>query len=105
MIFPGMDPYLEQPQLWPDVHASFIVYLREYLRPLLRPHYLVSIEARVFVEGPDLAHAPDASIRHARPEPLPGAIAVLEADPMVEVVALPLEITETYLIIRYRQAP
>jgi hypothetical protein len=27
-----MDPYLEHPQVWPDVHASFIVYLREYLR-------------------------------------------------------------------------
>jgi hypothetical protein len=33
MIFPGMDPYLEEPLLWPDVHASFIVYLREHLRP------------------------------------------------------------------------
>ena len=37
MMFPGMDPYLEHPQVWPDVHASFIVYLREYIRPLLGP--------------------------------------------------------------------
>lgn len=106
MMFPGMDPYLEQPQLWPDVHASFMVYLREYLRPLLHPRYIVSIEARVFVEGSDLEHGmiPDASIRHARPEPSQGSVVLLEADPMVEVVALPLEIEETYLTIRHRQA-
>jgi len=24
MVFPGMDPYVEDPQVWPDVHASFI---------------------------------------------------------------------------------
>lgn len=36
MIFPGMDPYLEDPLVWPDVHGSFIVYLREQLRPLIR---------------------------------------------------------------------
>ena len=53
MIFPGMDPYLEEPLMWPDVHASFIVYLREHLRPLLRPRYVIAVESRVFVEGPD----------------------------------------------------
>lgn len=47
-----MDPYLEDPQVWSDVHASFIVYLREYLRPLLQPRYIIAIESRVFVEGP-----------------------------------------------------
>jgi hypothetical protein len=52
MIFPGMDPYLEDPRVWPDVHASFIVYLREYLRPLLQPRYVIAVESRVFVEGP-----------------------------------------------------
>ena len=34
MIFPGMDPvFWKFPLFWPDVHASFIVYLREHLRP------------------------------------------------------------------------
>ena len=57
MIFPGMDPYLENAQLWPDVHASFIVYLREHLRPLLQPRYVIAIESRVFVEGPGADHS------------------------------------------------
>jgi hypothetical protein len=37
MIFPGMDPSLEAPQLWPGFHNSFIVDIRDFLRPLLRP--------------------------------------------------------------------
>jgi hypothetical protein len=106
LIFPGMDPYLEHALVWPDVHARFIVYLSEYLLPLLRPRYVVAVESRVFVEGPGLEHPiiPDASIRRTRPEPLQRAVAVLEADPMVEVQVPSLEIRETYLTIRDRRA-
>jgi hypothetical protein len=53
MIFPGMDPYLEHPQLWPGFHASLIVYIRNRLQPLLRPRYLAAIEERIYLEGPD----------------------------------------------------
>jgi hypothetical protein len=53
MIFPGMDPYLEDPQLWPGVHASFVVYVRDHLLPVLRPRYIAAVEERVYVEGPD----------------------------------------------------
>ena len=46
MIFPGMDPWLEDPPLWPDVHESLIVYFREQLQPFLRPRYVAAIERR-----------------------------------------------------------
>ena len=52
MIFPGMDPYLESPLLWPGVHTSLIVYFRDQLQPLLRPRYLATIEERVYLERP-----------------------------------------------------
>lgn len=106
MIFPGMDPYLENPQVWPDVHASFIVYLREHLYPLLRPRYVIAVESRVFVEGPDLDHPiiPDAWVRSTHPERPHSPVAMLEADPAVEVQVAPLEIEETYLTIRDRQS-
>ena len=35
--FPGMDPWLEQPGLWTDLHTSLIAALRDELGPLLRP--------------------------------------------------------------------
>jgi hypothetical protein len=31
MLFPGMDPYLEDPHLWTGVHTSLIVYIRDFL--------------------------------------------------------------------------
>ena len=38
--FPGMDPYLEEPGLWPDVHARLIGIASEFLGQALRPkHY------------------------------------------------------------------
>ena len=31
--FPGMDPYLENPEIFPDFHDSFITYLRWFWYP------------------------------------------------------------------------
>jgi hypothetical protein len=46
--FPGMNPYLEQPALWPEVHKRLIVALADELNPLLNPTYRVAIEERVY---------------------------------------------------------
>jgi hypothetical protein len=106
MIFPGMDPYVEDPLVWPDVHASFIVYLREHLRPLLRPRYVIAVESRVFVEEPNVDHPilPDAWVRPTQTERHGDTGATLEADPAVEVQVASLEIEETYVTIRDRQS-
>lgn len=48
--FPGMDPYLEHPDIWPDVHHGLIEVIRESLAPRIRPRYRVSIEKRTYVE-------------------------------------------------------
>ena len=68
MPFPGMDPYLEHPILWPSVHMRLIVALANQLGPRLRPHYVASVEERVFIEDPDLQRIPDAWIQKTRPE-------------------------------------
>jgi hypothetical protein len=47
--FPGMDPYLENPGLWPDVHHMLISVYREILGAQLRPKYLVGIEERAYI--------------------------------------------------------
>ena len=106
MIFPGMDPYLEDPLVWPDVHTRFIVYLSEQIYPLLRPRYVVAIESRVFVEGPGTIHPiiPDASVRPTQSALPQATVALLEADIAVEIQVAALEIEETYLTIRDRQS-
>ena len=92
--FPGMNPYLERPGLWPDVHTSLIVGLRNYLVPQLQPDYGVQILERVYIAGdpaiggggPQGFRIPDAMVLTegtvaprrgpAAPEPKPGGAAV-----------------------------
>src|SRR5512132_3334772 len=51
--FPGMDPYLEHPALWPGVHNGLIAALPLSLAPQLRPRYYVAIEERLYITEPD----------------------------------------------------
>ena len=103
--FPGMDPWLERPDLWPDVHNSLIAAIRDVLAPRLRPRYVVTIEERVFVEDqqglsfvgrPDIAvvakgHVAGSGIAHS-------ASAVVEVEVPVADRA-----RETYLEVRGAQ--
>jgi len=48
--FPGMDPYLEDPTYWSDIHHELIHHLRAYLNPRLGKRYFAHLESRVYVE-------------------------------------------------------
>jgi hypothetical protein len=99
LIFPGMDPYLENPHFWPGIHTSFMVYLADHLQPLLRPRYIVAIETRVFVEAEDHEISPEICIPHSRIEFIPA-----EADsPELAQVRI-LEVHEPYITILDRQS-
>lgn len=61
--FPGVDPYLERPSLWPDVHNRPLVLLAAQLAPLLRPHYYAALEERTYlVEPAELVLAGHANV-------------------------------------------
>lgn len=47
--FPGMDPYLEDPARWPDVHLALIAEIRTALNDQLRPRYFARVEERVYL--------------------------------------------------------
>ena len=49
--FPGMDPYLEDPAEWPDVHGRLITAISEALAARVAPDYVVRIEQRVYIVG------------------------------------------------------
>lgn len=46
--FPGMNPYLENPELWPEVHSWLIVAIADVLGSEVRPKYRVAIGKRVY---------------------------------------------------------
>jgi hypothetical protein len=66
MPFPGMDPYLEHPLLWPSVHIQLMVSLANQLQPLIEPRYVASLEERVFIEGPQRQIVPDTLVKKVR---------------------------------------
>jgi len=93
--FPGMDPYLEHPALWPDVHNSLCTAIRDAIVPLVAPRYYVAVERRTYVLKPDdvaLIGISDVAVltppaTEARGPQAPAGVAVLEVDvPMTDEV-------------------
>lgn len=46
--FPGMNPYLEHPDLWHQVHNRLIVGIADAIADQIAPKYCVSIEQRMY---------------------------------------------------------
>lgn len=69
--FPGMDPYLEERALWPDVHSSLIAYTREALQPQIRPKYIARIGERIQLADVGHSYVPDVLLVHPVREPAP----------------------------------
>lgn len=102
--FPGMDPYLEHPELWPDVHHGLIEALRDSLAPQLRPRYRVAVEKRVYLiepEGLVFVGRPDVAIGEfpvTRPAPTGGRTTV--GSPVTVTIPVPDLQREAYLEVR-----
>jgi hypothetical protein len=48
--FPGMNPYLEDPDIWPDFHGSFLIELRSRLNLVLPKGYVARWDRYVWVD-------------------------------------------------------
>ncbi len=62
--FPGMDPYLEGPDIFPDLHDSLIFCLREALNVVLPRTYRAGIASRVWLEASQRRIGPDVKVLH-----------------------------------------
>ena len=107
--FPGMDPYLENADLWSGFHAPFLVALQNRLAPLVRPKYFVRVEERVYLsdeEDPGRRVVPDVRVvafeqrPWRRPQPNPGGGVIAVSVPVVE--QRDEEVHEHYLEVRDR---
>jgi hypothetical protein len=108
-----MNPYLEHPELWPEVHHLLIGLLAETLNPQLLPTYRAAIEKRVYeLSGEEavLIGIPDVTVERFRPttptkvtatETTNGiAVASPLLSPVTVMLPMPLEMREGYLEIR-----
>jgi len=97
-----MDPWLEDPGLWPDVHNSLIAALRDALNPLLRPRYVARLEERTYLveaEGLLFVGRPDLTVssRHADGQ---AQAAQKSSGALTVEVPMPDRLRETWLEIR-----
>jgi len=107
--FPGMDPWLEHPDIWPDVHNSLITAIRDVLNPQVVPRYVVRVESRTTVLSGldvDLVYRPNLAVRvaHLSSPSRASNVAVVERTQIQPVpVLVPIEqdeVEETYLAIQ-----
>jgi len=89
--FPGMDPYLEPPELWLDVHSSLMTIFREQLIPALVPKYVAELNTQLVIDSfgdnpPEIEGAlPDVTITQPR-------VLKESGDATTTVVASPLRL-------------
>ena len=50
--FPGMNPYLEQPDAWPTFHGNFIARIQRQLTPALPAGYFAKTEVALILHEP-----------------------------------------------------
>jgi hypothetical protein len=102
--FPGMNPYLEAPNLWAEVHSRLIVAIADQLDELLSRQYRVAVENRVYLNQPEesiLVGVPDVAVTASQPEAatLASTITAL-AEPLTVELPAWVEVQERYLEIR-----
>ncbi len=99
--FPGMDPWLEAPHLWPGLHGKLLSGAVEQLQPQLNPRgYYIDIGERVWLTTPGRSVYPDHVVFTAArrtPRPESRAAAVFDPDEPVRIRHSQVRVTEGYL--------
>jgi Protein of unknown function (DUF4058) len=68
-LFPGMDPYLESPDWFPDLHSSLVIHMKEALKPQLPESYSARSDYRFWVEYSGRYIELDVEVVQAREKP------------------------------------
>ncbi|MCL1475187.1 DUF4058 family protein [Argonema antarcticum] len=104
--FPGMNPYLENPELWSEVHNRLIVAIAIAIAPDLRPKYRVAIEKRTYlsdIEDSVLVGIPDVAVYAKRTtvsETRSNVALASQTEAISVTLPLPEEVRESYLAIK-----
>jgi len=110
--FPGMNPYLENPELWSEVHFGLISVLARVcnaeasptLNAVITPKYRAAVEKRIYADSL-LVGIPDVSVFQRRTETgtetaEPQKITATLSKPLVVTVPIVEETQERFLEIR-----
>lgn len=67
--FPGMDPWLEDPAIYPDLHNSFIIKLGDAINPQLPAPYYATSASRVWIDLSYRLIEPDVNVLYPSNSP------------------------------------
>ena len=103
--FPGMNPYLEHRDFWPETHQWLINAIVELLASQLAPKYAVSFNKEVYLTTPEKELSvglPDVVVqRKLNTKHTSSNVAVaVAAEPAKVTIPMPVEVTHNYLEIR-----
>jgi hypothetical protein len=102
--FPGMNPYLEQPELWHQVHNRLIIAIADDLTPQVAPTYRVAIEERVYPSVEEALLVGIADVAVASRGPTTGIATAVQVAPNKVRLPMPELVTERFLEIRSTQS-
>ena len=114
-IFPGMDPYLEAPWIWPSFHNSLADQIQMLLNEKLPKNYFAQLEARseLGIRPVKRIIAPDVAIIHTgrrvrRPDADEGGVAIAVEEDLAVSTAIRVDfidepVTMTAVAIRNTQ--
>jgi Protein of unknown function (DUF4058) len=84
--FPGMDPYIETPELWPDFHGDLAAEIRASLNEQIQPRYFARLTPYLTYEEIEVGQTrgirPDVGIGRSQPAagvPVRGAATITPA--------------------------
>lgn len=105
--FPGMNPYLEHPSTWPNVHHRLITAIAISLASQLLPKYQILIEERIYqISDVDslLVGIPDAVVKRTQNTTnlttANVAVSSLPTQPITVILPIPEKIKQGHIEIR-----
>lgn len=108
--FPGMDPYIEDADLWRDFHQNLASEIQRQVAPQIRPNYFVRLTPRTTYETVELGKTrsayPDASVLKNRPiREAAARYGTMVAEPPYETrVEIEVEVQDFSLEIRDKES-
>ena len=104
--FPGMNPWMEAPELWPGVHAALISEIRSRLNSVMPARYFADVEERIVlcdVDDPMIRLiVPDVTVRqaHAPVASDSGSAAIATITPALQADVAEPQFKERRIVIR-----
>ena len=100
--FPGMDPFIEQPDLWLDFHNNLAVEVQGRLNAVIQPKYFAGLGSYVTYDVLDIQLALPLGRRAVRPDVDVWRTSTPDVGPDAPTAAVPLEVPVELLSVEVR---